>query len=144
MMKRIVLTLGTLALVQALLIAIPQKADAIPPFMKEFVKTYVDEESKDSQEAAFAKVVTEAKCHVCHKGKSKKDMNPYGAELKKLLDKKTDKKDIKKINAALEKVAAMKSDTKDEKAPTFGDLIKEHKLPGGKPDKGTDETHAAK
>jgi hypothetical protein len=112
--------------------------------MKEFVKKYVDTESKNPKEVAFAKVVKEAKCNVCHKGKKKKDMNPYGVELKKLLDKKTDKKDIKKIQAALEKVAGMKSDPKAEKAPTFGELIQQRKLPGGKPQTKAGKKPAAK
>ena len=72
-----------------------------------------------------------AKCNVCHVGKSKKDRNAYGHALADLLDKKEDAKDVAKIRAALEKVAGMPSDPAKADSVTFGDLIKQGKLPGG-------------
>ena len=107
-----------------------QPAQAIKPFAKEFMKLYeVDKESEKKTD--FAKAVLEAKCYVCHQGKKKKHRNRYGKELAKLLDKKKDKKDTKKIVEAIEKVAKLHIDAKDKKSPTFGDLIKAGKLPGG-------------
>ena len=110
--------------------SLAQPAQAIKPFAKEFMKLYeVDKESEKKTD--FAKAVLEAKCYVCHQGKKKKHRNRYGEELSKLLDKKKDKKDAKKIVEAIEKVAKLHIDAKDEKSPTFGDLIKAGKLPGG-------------
>ncbi len=126
-MQKLVLTLFVSALVAS---SLAQPAHAIKQFSKEFMKLYkVDKESEEKTD--FAKAVLEAKCYTCHQGKKKKHRNRYGAELSKLLDKKKDKKDTKKIIEALEKVAKMPSDAKDKKSPTFGDLIKAGKLPGG-------------
>ena len=66
-------------------------AHAIKPFSVEFTGKYVKKESKEEADQDFAKLVAEAKCNVCHMGKSKKDRNPYGVELSKMLDKKADK-----------------------------------------------------
>ena len=101
-------------------------AEAIPPFQKEFLNKYVE----GNDNAAFVEAVKTAKCNVCHVGKDKKKRNAYGMELDKLLDKKADAKDVEKIKASLDMVAGMKA---GESAPTFGDLIKEGKLPGGDP-----------
>jgi len=114
-------------------------AYAVPQFHKEFVKLYVKDtdgskESESSEkEPSFAELVTGAKtkCFTCHQGKKKKNNNRYGQELAKLLDKKKDKKDKEKIIEALEKVAKMHTDAKDKKSPTYGDLIKAGKFPGG-------------
>ena len=107
---------------QALAIAQFQAA-----FIKEYINTHPDKE--------FQKYVkTKAKCHICHQGKvTPKNVhhNAYGKHLVDLLDPKEDKKDLKKIKEAFDKVAKMHSDPEDEKSPTYGDLIKEGKLPGG-------------
>jgi len=73
-------------------------------------------------------LVSKTKCYVCHASKNKKKRNDYGKALKKIIGKKNEK-DIKKIIAALDKVAKEKSSVKGK---TFGDLIKEGKLPGKK------------
>jgi len=76
--------------------------------------------------------VTEAKkvkCNICHFGKKKKNRNDYGKALEKLVGKKN-QKDIKKIKAAFKKAEKLKSSTKDK---TFGDLLKDGKLPGKAP-----------
>ena len=108
---------------QALAIAQFQAA-----FLKQYVNTHEDKE--------FAKYVkTKAKCHICHQGKvTPKNVhhNAYGKHLVELLDPKEDKKDLEKIKKAFDKVAKMHSDPKDDKSPTYGDLIKDSKLPGGK------------
>lgn len=126
-MKSLVLLTGCAV---AVLAFTASQAHAIPNFQKQFLAKYVEGNSN----AEFVAAVKEAKCNVCHKGKKKKDRNAYGMELSKLLDKKEDKDNVDKIQEALDKVAAMKSDPKDEKSPTFGELIKEGKLPGGAPE----------
>jgi hypothetical protein len=103
-------------------------AFAIKQFQDEFKAVYVKPDSIDPAEKALAMAVDAAKCNVCHKGKEKKDRNAYGNALADLLDKKEDAKNMEKIRKALETVAAMKS---ADGGPTFGDLIKMGKLPGG-------------
>jgi tRNA nucleotidyltransferase/poly(A) polymerase len=104
---------------------------AIKQFSDEFMKLY-DVDKKAENKSDLAKAVLEAKCYTCHQGKkSKKNRNRYGAELSKLLDKKKDAKNPEKIVEALEKVAKLHSVAKDDKSPTYGELIKAGKLPGG-------------
>ena len=99
------------------------QAFAIKQFADEFKAVYVEEGTP------LAAEVEKAKCNVCHMGKSKKDRNAYGQALSELLDKKEDKDNKDKIRQALETVAAKPS--AGAGSPTFGDLIKEGKLPGG-------------
>ena len=65
------------------------------------------------------------KCNICHEGKSKKDKNAYGKLLDKLLDRKKDAKNPEKIRQALAAVESEKSPSGE----TYGELIKEGKLP---------------
>jgi hypothetical protein len=102
-----------------------REAFAIKQFADEFKAMYV----KDGTPLAAA--VEEAKCNVCHVGKSKKDRNVYGEALAERLDKKEDAKNVEKIKKALEEVAALSSDPSKAYAPTFVKLIEEGKLPGG-------------
>jgi len=102
-----------------------REAYAIKQFADEFKAMYV----KDGTPLAAA--VEEAKCNVCHMGKSKKDHNAYGNALAERLDKKEDAKNVEKIRKALEEVAALPSDPAKADAPTFGQLIADGKLPGG-------------
>ena len=115
-----VVVLGTTVLVQI------QPAQARPPYKKQFDAKYVKKDSTDPTEKKFAEAAEAAKCNICHVGEKKKDRNEYGNALAKLLTK-DDTKDIPKIDAALDTVAKEKS----AGGPTFGDLIKEGKLPGG-------------
>jgi hypothetical protein len=121
-----------------------QRAMAIAQFQAQFIKEYVNEHpDKDFQKY----VKTKAKCHICHQGKvTPKNVhhNAYGKHLVELLDPKTDKKDIEKIKKALAEVAKMHSDPKDENSPTYGDLIKQSKLPGGKLEDSQKEPAPAK
>jgi hypothetical protein len=96
---------------------------AIKQFADEFNAVYVKEGTP------LAAEVEKAKCNVCHVGKSKKDRNAYGQALAELLDKKEDKDNKDKIRQALETVASKPS--AGAGSPTFGDLIKDGKLPGG-------------
>ena len=113
------------------LAGLAQPALAVKQFSDQFNKLY-NVDKKDENKSDFANAVLEAKCYVCHQGKkSKKNRNRYGAQLSKLLDKKKDAKKPEKIVEALEKVAKMHTAAKDDKSPTFGELIKAGKLPGG-------------
>ena len=101
-------------------------AVAFPPFQKQFLAKYAD-----GTDEAFTKLAkSDAKCLVCHQGKSKKHRNPYGEALSELIGKK-DQKNADKIVSALEEVAKKPSNAEDPASPTFGDLIAEGKLPGG-------------
>jgi cytochrome c2 len=106
-----------------------QDASAIKQFETEFKEKYVKDGSAVPAEKTLAESVARVKCNLCHVGKKKTDRNAYGMALSELLDRKTDKDDKAKIQAALDKVAAMKS--ADPSGATFGDLIKQGKLPGG-------------
>ncbi|MCR4412404.1 MAG: hypothetical protein NUV77_08270 [Thermoguttaceae bacterium] len=107
------------------------RAQADKAFFDEFVAKYVKADSENAKDRAFKEAVDKVKCNVCHEGKAKKNRNVYGRALAKFLSRKTDKEDKPKIQASLDKVAAMKVDPADEKSPTFGDLIKQGKLPAG-------------
>lgn len=109
-----------------------REAFAIKQFFDEFKTMYVKPDSADPAEKALVAEVDAAKCNVCHVGSSKKDRNAYGNALAERLDKKEDAKNVEKIKKALEEVAALPSDPAKADAPTFGALIKEGKLPGGK------------
>ena len=113
------------------LLARIEPVQAVEAFKKEFVNKYVKKDSTDPADKALAEAVTKANCNVCHVGKNKKARNEYGKALDELLDKKTDAKDIAKIQKALDTVAEKKSDPKNAGSPTFGELIKQGKLPGG-------------
>lgn len=117
-------------LVLSIALVSANSARAIAPFKKEFENLYVKADGTESEKALAAAVAT-AKCDICHKGEKKKERNAYGDALDKLLDKKADAKDVAKIQAALKTVEAEHSDPKDPKSPTFGELIKSGKLPGG-------------
>jgi hypothetical protein len=126
-MRKLLLTLLAALLLQAAEGAAP--AHAIAQFQAVFLKEYInDHENKDF--AKFAK--TKARCHICHRGKKPGPYhNEFGKHLIALLNPEKDKKDVDKIKAALAKVVKMHSDPKDEKSPTYGELLKEGKLPGG-------------
>jgi hypothetical protein len=109
-----------------------REAFAIKQFFDEFKAVYVKPESTDPSEKMLVAEVESANCNVCHKGSSKKERNAYGEALAERLDKKADAKDVAKIKKALEEVAALPSDPTKADAPTFGALLKEGKLPGGK------------
>lgn len=123
-----VLLVVTSVAVGIVLGGLARPAFAIKQFQDEFKAVYVKPDSSDPAEKALAAAVDTAKCNVCHKGKEKKERNAYGEALADLLDKKEDAKNMEKIRKALETVAEMKS---ADGGPTFGELIKMGKLPGG-------------
>jgi cytochrome c2 len=115
------------AMVVVVVGASSRPAFAIKEFFDEFKAVYVKPDSADANDKALVAEVETAKCNVCHVGSSKKERNSYGNALADLLDKKEDKKNQEKIRTALDTVAAMPS---ADGAPTFGELLKQGKLPG--------------
>ena len=117
------------ALAFALIVSAAERAAATLPFQKAFVREYVT----DRDDPDFAKLVQKtARCNVCHQGtKSRKNLNPYGAELAKLLNYRTDNHDAEKIAAALQTVAEMPSDPSRSDCATYGERIAEGELPAG-------------
>ena len=110
---------------------VAQPAAGVQQFFDAFVKTYVT----DHPDKKFVELVTkDAKCHVCHKGKNRKNHNVFGEELDTLLDRKTDVKDQEKILAAFNKVLDMHVDPKNDKSETYRDRVKSGKLPAGELD----------
>jgi hypothetical protein len=116
--------------VVTMLFATTRPALATKPFKDEFDKKYNIKSPTNDMEKSLAEKVNTAKCNVCHEGTSKKKRNVYGQAVNVYL-KKTDMKDVAKIQDALAKVEAEHSLKGDDKSPTFGDLIKQGKLPGG-------------
>jgi hypothetical protein len=109
----------------------PDSASALLPFSLEWKAKYVTgNANKEFVDAAAA-----AKCNVCHKGVSKKEHNEYGLALKKHVTKK----EYETLKAANPAAAAkyiqdgLDAGEKEKNAAgkTFGDVIKEGKLPGG-------------
>lgn len=94
-----------------------EQAQARPDYCKAFIGHYAEN-----------KAGAEAKCGICHPVMDKKERNNYGAAFGKALGMKNEK-DAEKIKAALKKVEGEKSAVEGK---TFGDLIKEGKLPGSK------------
>ena len=127
-MKRV----GLLAFVGLLLvISRPDTASALLPFSQAWKTKYVD----GNADKEFVAAAGAAKCNVCHKGVSKKEHNEYGLALKKHITKK----EYEALKAANPAAAAkyiqdgLNAGEKEKNAAgkTFGELIKEGKLPGG-------------
>lgn len=96
-----------------------RQAEAFPPFKVAFDKMYMTEGS-----AIHKALEGKSNCNLCHVGtKDKKTRNDYGVALDKLVTKE-DAKNPEKIREALAKIETEKAgDT------TFGQLIKDGKLP---------------
>ncbi|HWB13223.1 MAG TPA: hypothetical protein VG826_28615 [Pirellulales bacterium] len=121
-MRRAVL----IVLLGGLVVGLSQSpARAVKPFFVEFKEKYTKPDGS-AEDKEYAALVEKAQCNVCHMGNSKKMRNDYGKALGKFV-KKEDQKDKEKIKEALDKAAEEKS----ADGKSFGDLIKEHKLPGG-------------
>lgn len=122
-----------LAIVLAVVICggfVAKSAIARPPYLKAFTAKYVKEKPENDAEKALKEAVDKIKCNVCHEGNDKKKRNAYGKALDKLLDKE-DAANADKINESLDKVAEEKINPDDEKSATYGDHLKEGKLPAG-------------
>lgn len=114
------------------------ESHALPPFKKAFDAKYV----QPANDPVFAKDAEAAGCMICHvKGAKKSVRNPYGEALAKLIDGDAEHrikdaakagnkaaettKVLKELDAAFSKVEAEKSPS----GPTYGELLKQHKLP---------------
>lgn len=105
-------------------------AFALKQFKERFENRYIKADSAEPKDVALREAYEKAGCNVCHVGESKKNRNAYGTALHEFLHKK-DKDDNEKIDSALEKVESMRSVPGDEKSPTFGELLRQGKLPAG-------------
>lgn len=114
---------GRLAVAGACLFALTvmslNDAAARPKYASVMTKQYEDLAKKHGKNGKLT-------CAVCHPSKSKKDRNNFGAAMTKALGEKN-VKDEDKIKEALVKLEKEKSATEGK---TFGDLIKDGKLPG--------------
>jgi len=120
-----------LAVTAVAFIGSAEKAQAIPAFAKAFTERYVN----TSKNADFVTAAKEAKCNICHFGKSKKSKNDFG---------KAFAKHFKKANYSStrvrEEAAAVKKEFDEgikkvlaEKNPagkTYQSLIEAGSLPG--------------
>lgn len=104
----------------AMLWSLPQVAQARPDYNKTFWEVYKKELGTQAEAV---------KCGVCHYGTEKKNRNDYGKAVGEAIGAKNEK-DAAKIKAGLEKAAKEKSATEGK---TFGDLIKDGKVPGKNP-----------
>jgi len=117
---RISQLVGGVLIAGVALLTSAQVAQARPDYNKAFWALYEKEVGKQAEAV---------KCGACHFGQEKKNRNDYGMAFGEGLEKKNEK-DAEKIKAALKKAEAGKSATEGK---TFGDLIKDGKLPGKNP-----------
>ena len=120
-LMRVVMVTGVVA---GLAMGFSGTVEARAPYKKQFEAAYPDVVKKEGKDGALT-------CNVCHEageGKTKKDRNNYGQALKKIIGDK-EEKDVEKIKEALTKAEKEKSAVADK---TFGDLLKEGKLPASK------------
>lgn len=111
---------------------------AAPAFaIKQFGDQFKDTYTKDNANKDFIKLVDDAKCNVCHiDGENKKKRNEYGEAVATLL-KKADfpadrfKKEPDKCKEEIEKAFKKVEDMKAKDGKSFGEKIKDGKLPGG-------------
>jgi hypothetical protein len=99
-------------------------------YSEQFIDKYITPTPTTPAQKAIDAEVKSVKCGVCHLGpggSKKKERNAYGAALQKLLGK--NEKALDKIQAGLDAIAKDSSNPADGKAPTFGDLLKDGKLP---------------
>ena len=136
-------TLLSLLAICVATLAVAPDAMALTEFKTEFKKKFADtHKSKDFQLA-----VRKASCNVCHIAKAKKTVqNDFGKLLNKMIEgsakerkakakeeggkegqDKEKAKLLEELNKAFDKIVKQKSE--DGKGPTYGDLIKEGKLP---------------
>jgi hypothetical protein len=104
---------------------------AVLQFYRTFDEVYL--KTSDNEEFVKAARVAKMRCLICHQGKNRKNHNPYGIHLVELLDRTKDAKvdGIPRVKEALAKVGAMHSDPNDDNSPTYDDLLKDGKFPGG-------------
>src|SRR5690606_29569310 len=105
------------ALAGAVWLSLPTpSAEARPQYFEQFNKTY----------PTLAKAAESQKCGVCHGMGSKKERNHYGKAIVGALGESKNVKELKEVEKAIKAAESKESSTKGK---TFGDLIKEGKLP---------------
>lgn len=109
---------------------VPKVAPALArdQFKKAFVAKYVKDSPESDEDKAWAALVKKTDCLICHVGTNRKNRNEYGNAFNKLVKTK-DVANIPKLNAAFDEIAGMKSKADDPASPTYGDLLKQGKLP---------------
>jgi hypothetical protein len=110
----------------------PAGADKV--FLAQFKTVYVKPKPTDRTAQIFKEAVEAKGCTICHRGqpaKPTKGYNAYGTQLTKLLNAKRDVQRPQNIRAAFKKVEKMKSNPDDPDSPTFGQRLKQGKLPVG-------------
>ncbi|MFT5527580.1 MAG: hypothetical protein ACI9HK_005562 [Pirellulaceae bacterium] len=119
-----------MALCAVFVLGLAIQADARPDYKKAFDAAY-----KGNEKVAAA--ATEAKCNVCHYGKTKKNRNDYATALSKVLTKavytanKADKPALAKLaTEAFKKIEG----EKNADGKTFGSLLEAGSLPGIAPE----------
>lgn len=105
--------------------AAPEQAQARPLYRQIFAQKYPD----------LKELEMEKKCGVCHPVSGKNKIhNDYGYALRKKLGETKNEKDKEKLGKLLTEIEEEKSTTPKEpdskEMKTFGELIKEGKLPG--------------
>ena len=118
-MKGLIQGMVVAGVVAGLVVGFGTRVEARPSNKKVFDATY-EKVAKDNKTTCFV-------CHEEGEGKTKKDRNNYGQALAKNIA--VNEKDEAKIKEALVKTEKEKSAIKDK---TFGDLLKEGKLPASK------------
>lgn len=106
-------------------------ACAVKPFLEQFKALYVKPHTTDHTMQIFNAAVEKKECNLCHLAKPKKGFNAYGTQFQKLLSAKSDAQNPRKIRAAMTKVAKMKSNPDDPDSATFGERLRQGKLPVG-------------
>jgi formylmethanofuran dehydrogenase subunit E len=132
--------LGLLVLTGFMVLALNANVFAIPAFKKQWDENYLE----GNENASFVAAVEEAKCNVCHYGKSKKNRTDYGQALHEFLEKDNYKasrvrEEPEKVKAeileAFKKVEAMKA----ADGKSYGEKIKAGTLPGTIPPDAEEE-----
>lgn len=130
-MKRICLLLVPTCILASLVLALgPQVSFGRAQYKKEFTKKYIKAAPATPDEQALAASAKKANCNVCHQGKDRKNRNAYGEAMAKALGGKN-VKPADKIGRSLEDIDKMPSAAGDAKSPSFGDLLRQGKLPAG-------------
>ncbi len=115
---------------------------AMPKFKNAFEKKYVEQHPS----AEFKALAKKEACNVCHvKGEKKDVRNAYGEALAKLIEgdaqqrikdagankQAEEEKILQELEEAFKKTEEQKVNEEDASSPTFGELIKQGKLPSG-------------
>jgi hypothetical protein len=115
-MKGLIQGMVVAGVVAGLVIGFSTRVEARPNYKKVFDSTY-EKVAKDNK----------TNCNVCHEGDEKKNRNNYGQAFGKVIAKM--EKDEAKVKEALVKIEKEKSAVEGK---TFGDLLKDGKLPASK------------